>query len=303
MKFVVDEFGKVVDSKDKDNVDSNTSSDHFMGAIFLNGRDKCGDILSCMIDTVDTVGDLVSREGAGGSMRPQSITICDSMKTRSSVIADSPEKITSIADVGSLNYALCSVSKDLDKVSLQPSAGREYRTVLNGYYDTKVSLSKMFSAISGNAPIGDKVSFPIRIKNTIFDGLEGTYSVGVYILCDNPSFTLVSKGDVDPIVIQLVLTRTSLSVVWASDHKVMDAFKYTLANNAPESQPVFIESLVLSNSMIVLNPIHLSSKWKRGINRGISLKNPLVVLNILTRYLKLHRLPLNLPVEGIRDED
>jgi hypothetical protein len=161
----------------------------------------------------------------------------------------------------------------------------------------------MFSAISGVPPVGERVSFPIRVKNSIFDSLEGDYSSGVYILSDNPSFTLVSKGDVNPIVVQLVLTRTSLSVVWASDHQVLDAFKYNLANGVPESQPVFIESLVLSNSMIVLNPIHLSSKWKRGINRGISLKNPLIVLNILTKYLKMHRLPLNLPCEGFSDED
>jgi len=262
---------------------SNPASDIFLGAIFLNGRDKAMEIVSCLVETVDN-----EAEQERG-YNPLSMSVCDTGKNRHNFVLDTPDKVTQLAKISAVNYALCTASKHPERVAHQPSTGREYRTVMVGQYDSNLQINKMFSQIGGSSQLQVKQPFAERVRDKVFDKLSGNYSVGFYTLGDSPFFALASKGNVQPIVLQLVLTRTALALVWADSFKTMNAFKYNLKTSYPDSWPLFVESLVLSNSMTLLNPIHLSSKWRNGISRGIQINQPLIVLNILNKHLQKQR--------------
>lgn len=165
-------------------------------------------------------------------------------------------------------------------------------------------LCKTLSSMSNTAPTGDgeKTNFALSVKSRVFDPIEGVYVAGLFLHAHKPNFILASRGTCDGPVIRIVMTRDCVALMWFSSQKVARMFQAALHEGQMDSHglpPIVAYDTVLTDSVLVLHPIHIVSKWQRAIERSKH-KNPhnnFVPLNIMAKYVTNSLLPLEAKVQ------
>lgn len=270
------------------------------GAVILKGKDYAMPLLESMALVIHSLTDsnlnISLREKTLGNMN-----VC---------LRDS-DSVASIASVRSIDHFCVCGGQDFETPLLVPSMRKELREAVTGSLDfsqfteqeleeaTTNQLCKLLANLSQMSSGEDSLTMPFasKVKHFIFDRLIGTYSAGLFLNGTKSNVILASKGVDNPPSVGLLLTKNCIALMWYSSREVTENFASTLSQYSVDHgmPPVFIPLNVIDNSVIVIHPQFLVSKWVKIKSRSPHLDGggtPLLSLNILKNHILNITMPL-----------
>lgn len=268
----------------------------FIGAVFLSGRHN---VVSFLESMEDATGESYSNQTvpSDSDWTHTSLT-CDLMNNRRVVnmldAALDPQDRQHKSGIA-VNYALSSFSNTFLNPIAVPSRSKEILEVVSGEVDGggDRALSKLCAAtpvVSPRIPVPEgqrqhsKATFSEVIAKELAAKAPGHYSGTVLNLGAKSSFLVAARG-VYAAQVCFVMTRHVLACVFTDSETTLDRLQLALEENHTDLVPVFTRPITVNESVIVINPMFLASKWRKERDNPLTKRYPLRVLNIINRYV------------------
>lgn len=272
----------------------------YAGAVILRGRDYALPILESMALAVrlasesDTMN-LVLREKVKGNM---------------SIALSNPGSIEGMTHVHALDHFCIGAGPDFDQPLLVPSMRKEIREAITGYPNFEDfapseigtnpanRLCKLLANLSqlSNSPDTESQPFAQKVHSLIFSRIKGSFSAGLFLNGAKANIILADKNSGEPPSVGLLITKNCVALTWYSSSAICQEFGHTIRmlDDDPSIQPILIPLNRIENSVIVIHPQFLVSKWMKakGQNTGQGARNPFLPLNVISKYIFNLTIPL-----------